>query len=525
MPMLLRRAHILLLALTLASCAPVVTAAERVLRIGMSADVTTFDPHFVAAQPNLNAQFHVFDALVQVDTRGRIAPGLAESWRTANPLTWEFKLRKGVRFHDGTELTADDVIYSLERPLNIQGSPGGFATYVRPIVKREAINRYTVRLTTGAPYGPLLQDLAQVMIVSRRAAEGSASRDFDSGRAAIGTGPYRLVQYVRADRIELARHEHYWGGATPWERVTLRILPADPVRTAALLAGSVDVIENVPPADLPRLQRASDLHLERTTSWRTLLLHLDVASDRPASITDHRGAPLQANPLRDIRIREAISLAIDRKALVDRILEGMGVPAAQVVSPSVFGHDATIEPPAYNLERARQLLQEAGYPEGFRIRLGAPNNRYVNDEQVAQACAQLLARIGIRADVDVMPLSIYLTRARRRDFGLALLGWGSLSADLALRSLAATPDRNRGYGAWNWGGHASRTLDDKIVRALNTVDERAREKLAQQAAVQAATEVAFVPLYYQVAVWAMRSDIRYAPRADEFTFAHQFSPR
>ncbi|MGH8634119.1 MAG: ABC transporter substrate-binding protein, partial [Burkholderiales bacterium] len=178
-----RRLAALALQLLLAASA---TAAE--LRIGLSADVTTMDPHFVAAQPNLTAQLHVFDSLVRNDERSRPVPGIA-TWRTPDPLTWEFTLRKGVKFHDGAELTTEDVVFSLERPLTITGSPGGFQTYVRPIVAKEVVDRYTVRLKTAAPYGALLQDLAEVMIVSKRAATQATGEDFDRGKAAVGTGP------------------------------------------------------------------------------------------------------------------------------------------------------------------------------------------------------------------------------------------------------------------------------------------------------------------------------------------------
>ncbi len=234
-------------------------AAE--LNVGLSADVTTFDPHFVAAQPNLTAQKHVFDTLVHVDERGRPIPGLA-TWKIPDPLTWEFTLRKGVKFHDGSELTTEDVLFSLERPLSIQGSPGGFATYVRPIVAKKIVDRYTIRLMTAAPYGGVAQDLSELQIVSKRAAGNATGEDFDSGRAAIGTGPYKLARFARGSRIELVRHDEYWRGRLPWDKVTLHILPSDPVRTAALLSGQLDAIEHVPTADLARLRRNAALRLE-----------------------------------------------------------------------------------------------------------------------------------------------------------------------------------------------------------------------------------------------------------------------
>jgi peptide/nickel transport system substrate-binding protein len=493
------------------------------LRIGLSADVTTMDPHFVAAQPNLTAQQHVFDALIQTDARTRPVPGLA-SWSNPDPLTWEFRLRKGVRFHDGSELTTEDVVYSLERPYTIKGSPGGYQTYVRPIVAKEIVDRYTVRLKTAAPYGALLQDLSEVMIVSKKAAAQATGEDFDRGKAAIGTGPYKLVRFARGDRIELTRHEGYWGGRLPWDKVTLLILPSDPVRTAALLSGQVDAVEHVPTADIARLRKTPAFRLEQTVSWRTIFLHVDQGRDRPPGVLSKAGKPLDKNPLKDIRVRQAMSKAINRQAIAERVMEGLAMPAGNVLSPSVIGHDPAVKPEPYDPEGAKKLLAAAGYPGGFSVTIATPNNRYINDEQVAQTVAQMFARAGIAAKVEAMPLSVYFGKARNREFGVALLGWGSRAADLALRSLAATANPDKGYGAWNWGGYSNPKLDELIAQSLGTVDPAKREALARSASALAAREIAFIPLHYQVVTWAMKRNITYTARTDEFTFAHHFRP-
>lgn len=494
-------------------------AAE--LRIGLSADVTTMDPHFVPAQPNLTVQKHVFDSLVQLDERGRVIPGLA-SWRIIDPLTWEFSLRKGVKFHDGTELTAEDVAFSLERPYTITGSPGGFVTYVHRIVAKEIVDRHTIRLKTAAPYGALAQDLSDFLIVSKRAAAGASSPDFDSGKAAVGTGPYRLARFHRGNRVELVRNEHYWGSRAPWDRVTLRILPSDPVRTAALLAGETDAIEHVPAADLARLRRDARFRIEQAVSWRTLFLHLDQYRDRPPGVASKSGAPLDRNPFKDVRVRRALSHAINRQAICERIMEGLGLPAGNIISPGGLGHDPEIKPDSYDPALSKKLLAEAGFADGFALTIATPNNRYINDEQVAQAVAQMFARVGIAARVEAMPLSAYFPRGQKGEFGMALLGWGSLAADLALRTLAGTPDPNRGYGAWNWSGYSNPRLDSLIEQSLGTVDPAQREKFARAASALAAREVAVIPLHYQIVTWAMKKPIAYTARTDEFTLAHHF---
>jgi len=501
----------------LAGCAP---AAE--LTIAVSADVTSLDPHYLASQPNVNIGWHVFDALTHVDERARLIPGLASSWRAVDPTTWEFKLRKGVKFHDGSELTADDVVFSLERPLAIAGTPGGFASYVRPIVARQVVDPYTIRLKTAAPYGALPQDLNSIHIVSKKAAAGASSADFDSGRATIGTGPFRFVRFARGNRVELARNDAYWGARPAWDKVTFRILPTDPARTAALLAGDVDVIEHVPSADFGRLRANSALRLAQTVSWRTIFFHLDQSRPQPPLVTDKSGKPLAANPFMDLRVRRAISKAINRPALAERVLEGLALPTANVVSPPVFGHNPQLKPEAFDPDGARKLLAEAGYPNGFALTVAAPNNRYINDEQVAQAVAQMLARVGITTRVEALPVSAFLTKMRDREYSFAMLGWGSFSADLALRALVATVDPAKGYGAWNWSRYSNPRLDQLIEQSLASTDEKKREALAREASALASSDVALIPLYHQIVTWAMKRNINYTPRTDEFTFAHHF---
>jgi len=220
-----------------------------------------------------------------------------------------------------------------------------------------------------------------------------------------------------------------------------------------------------------------------------------------------------------------MSKAINRQAIADRVMEGLALPAANVVSPSVFGHDPAVKPEPYDPDGAKKLLAEAGYGEGFSVTIATPNNRYINDEQVAQTVAQMLARVGISAKVDAMPLSVYFGKARNKDFGIALLGWGTRAADLALRSVAATANPDKGYGAWNWGGYSNPKLDDLIAQSLGTVDPARREAIARSASALAAADVAFIPLHYQVVTWAMRNGLTYTARTDEFTFAHYFKPQ
>jgi len=499
-------------------------AAE--LRIGLSGEVSSLDPHLLASQPNLTVGRHVFESLTDVDPQTKLIPGLAESWRAIDAITWEFKLRRGVKFHDGSDFTAEDAAFSMQRPLSIKGSPGGFASYVRAIESATAVDAHTLRIKTKYPYGALPEDINSILIVSRKIATNAGPEDFDAGRAMVGTGPYKFVRYQRGDRLELARHEGWWGKARPsWDRVTLRVIPADPSRTAALLSGELDVIEHVPSADIKNINKNNNLRVAQTTSWRTILLHLDQYRAQAPGVTDASGKPLGKNPFMDLRVRQAISKAINRAAIAERVMEGLAVPANNIVSPGVFGHNAALKAEAYDVEGAKKLLAAAGYPNGFHVTLAGPNNRYINDEQILQTVAQLLTRAGIQTRVEAMPMSAFLGRVRKEETSFALLGWGSFAADLALRSLVAAPNPEKGYGAWNWGRYANPKVDALMEQALASVDRNKRETLAREANTLAMNDLAFIPLHHQVVSWAMRAGLNYTPRTDEFTFAHHFTPR
>ena len=502
-----------------------VAAAE--LSIALGGDVTSIDPHFHNLTPNNNIGAHVFDALVMKDASGRIKPGLAESWRAVDDLTWEFRLRKGVKFHDGSDFTAADVAFSLDRVPNVPNSPSPFTTYTKQVTEKIVVDPYTLLLRSAAPYPQMPSDMSTVLIVSSKAAAGATTGDFNSGKATIGTGPFKFVRWQKGDRIELARNDAYWGRKSPWDKVTFRIITSDPTRVASLLAGEVRAIENVPTNDLAKLGSNKDLNLFRTVSVRLMYLHLDTARDKTPFATDKSGKPLDKNPLRDLRVRRAMSKAINRQALVERVMEGAAAATGQLMPEKFFGYIPAIRTEPYDPEGARRLLAEAGYPDGFGLTLHAPNNRYVNDEQIAQAIAQMLTKAGIQTRVDAMPSSVFFSRGSKLEFSLMLVGWGAetMEASSPLKALLATFNKEKGMGAANRGRYSNPRLDAVLDQALATVDDARREKLLQQATEIGIGDLGILPLYHQHNLWAARRGITYEARSDERTFAHEFRPQ
>jgi peptide/nickel transport system substrate-binding protein len=497
------------------------------LSIGLGADVTSIDPHFHNLTPNNNIGQHAFESLVAKDAAGKLKPALAESWRPVDEVTWEFRLRKGVKFHDGSDFTAADVVFSLDRVPNVPNSPSPFTTYTKQVTEKIVVDPYTIRLKSTAPYPQMPNDMSTVLIVSAKAAARATSEDFNTGKATVGTGPFKFVRWLRGDRIELTRNDAYWGPKPAWDRVTFRIITSDPTRVAALLAGEVQAIENVPTPDLAKLRANKSLNVYRTVSVRLMYLHLDTARDKSPFVTDKAGQPLEKNPLRDLRVRRAMSKAINRQALVERVMEGAAVATGQLMPEGFFGHAPGIKLEAYDPDGAKKLLAEAGYPDGFGLTLHAPNNRYVNDEQVAQAIAQMLARIGIQTRVDAMPSAVFFSRGSKLEFSFLLVGWGAdtMEASSPLKALLATFDTAKGMGAANRGRYSNPKMDAVLEQALATVADARREKLLQQATELGVGDLGIIPLYHQHNLWATRKGVSYEPRADERTLAYEFRPQ
>jgi len=319
-------ARCLAVGLGLAALAHPLTAQE--LRIGLAAEPSALDPHFHNLSPNNALLSHLFERLVETDAKNKLVPGLAESWKTVNDTTWEFKLRKGVKWHDGSPFTADDVVFSFERAPNVPNSPSSFA----PMVKGKAVKKiddHTIQISTSGPYPLMPNDLSNLLIISKKHGEGAKTEDYNSGKAAVGTGPFKFSEYVPGDRIVFVRNDAYWGSKQQWAKVTSRPIKAGPARVAALLAGDVDLIEDTPTPDIERLKKEPKVELSQIVSRRVIYFHMDQFRDESPFIKGKDGGAVK-NPLKDVRVRRALSMAGNTR--LARPLLGV-VPVVDRVAP------------------------------------------------------------------------------------------------------------------------------------------------------------------------------------------------
>jgi peptide/nickel transport system substrate-binding protein len=500
-------------------------AGAQELRIGLAAEPTAMDPHYHNLSPNSSMSSHIFEKLVGQDERQRLVPELAESWRAVDATTWEFKLRRNVRFHDGTPFTADDVLFSFERAPNVEGSPSSFGIYARGKTFTK-VDDHTIHVKTPAPYPLMANDLSTIFIVSKKHGQGAKTPDYNSGKAAIGTGQYRFVEYSPGNRIVVQRNDQYWGQKAPWERVVFRSIKSDPSRVAALLAGDVDMIDEVPATDMARLKKDPKVTISQVVSNRIIYLHLDHYRDDSPFVQGKDGKPIKS-PLRDRRVRHAISKAIDRDAIISRVMEGQAIKAGQLLPDGFFGVSKKLQPVAYDPNGAKKLLAEAGVPNGFRMTIHSPNDRYPNDAKIAEAVGQMLSRIGIDTQVVTMTQGVFFRDAssgapdKGPKFSFILVGWGSGTGEASspLKSLLATFDREKGMGASNRGRYSNPEVDKLINDALATVDDAKRAELLARATEVAIEDVGIIPLHYQVNTWAMRKGFGYKARTDEYTLA------
>ncbi|WP_442595378.1 ABC transporter substrate-binding protein [Parapusillimonas sp. JC17] len=494
----------------------------RDLTIALRSEPSSMDPQFHSLTPNTQLSETIFDPLVRTDGNANPVPSLAESW-TADGNVWTFKLRQNVKFSDGSPFTADDVLFTYDRVPKVPNSPSSYALYLSTVDKVEALDPHTVKITTKGPSPVLLANLSMVPIMSKKAAsgpapEGKTTVELNRGDGLVGTGPYKFVSWKRGAEIVLDRNEHYWGDKPDWNKVTYRPITNSAARVAALLAGDVDVIEDPPTDDLPKLKKDKNLYIQETPSVRVIYLALNQGKEPPPGMEGTDGK----NPLTDRRVREALSLAIDRKAIVERVMDGVGLPAANLLAYPAFGtSEKHSKVAAADAEKAKKLLAEAGYPNGFTLSLGSPDGRYTNDKRIAQVVASMWARIGVKTTVDTMAPSVFFKQRNAFAFSTYLAGWAASSGEMLnpMTSLVVTKDPARGIGTTNWSKYTNPEVDNLVLEASKTLDDAKRAELLKKAGDMAMEDYALLPLQFELSVWAMKKDVRYGGRADQMTLA------
>ena len=498
-------------------------AAAEDLRIAFADPVSSLDPQLNNHAGDHSVAQHFWTALVQQRTEGGLIPGLASEWTNTSPTTWEFTLRPDAVWTDGQPITADDVAFSYARALDVPGSVASYKSFLRTVDKVEVKDDHHLVITTKAPDPILPINLSSVYVTSRHATEGATSDDFNSGKAMVTSGPYAFVSYTPGDRIEMKRNDSFWGEKAEWDNVSYRFINNGAARTAALLAGDVDVIDKVSVADLPHLEADQKLKVWSYPGLRVLILQPSF-SDAPSSfITAKDGKPLDKNPLLDVKVRQALSMAINREAIVDRVMRGGATVASQWMPEGISGYDPERATIATDPEKAKALLAEAGYPDGFKLTMHVPGDRYPLAPETAQAVAQFWTRIGVETSVEVVPWAVYSKSANGGEYAMTMVAWGNGTAEgtYAMTSILATQDKDKGLGASNWGRYSNPKLDQALAAASSEFDPEKREAIVHDAVKVVMDDAGIIPLLHYKNIWASRADLKVVPWNSDRTVAMQ----
>lgn len=508
------------------------------LRIAISSEPTAIDPHYHQATPNDSLAKHIFDTLADHDIEQKLRPSLAESWEIIDDNTWKFHLRSDVKFSNGEPFTSKDVVYTMCRILNNdQAVAGSFSNVSQQLSQIETPDDHTLIFKTTRPYPILINELSRLPILWHGISPNTDSiefdneskcgvqtgwpqiHDFNTGKAAIGTGPFTLTSYVKGAGIKLAQNPHYWGPKPDWTSVELVSSPSSGPRLAGLLAGDFDLIEGLSARDLPRVEKNDNLQAAIAPSTRVIYLQLDIGRDQSPQIKTADGS----NPLQKLEVRQALSLAINRQAIIERIMGGVAMQANQFLPDGMFGALKTPAPLEYNPQKAKELLAKAGYPDGFEITLSAPNDRYINDAQIAQTVAQYLAQVGIKVNVDVMTRSVYFPKRAKQEFSMALGGWSSetneASSFLQFWVHSYAPELS--FGTSNYGRYSNPAIDSAFEAAYTTMDPTNRDLALQKVVTMTLDELPSIPLHFESSAWAFKKGIHYAGRMNQYTLAHE----
>jgi peptide/nickel transport system substrate-binding protein len=509
----------LLTAALIAGAAVAGTAQAEVLRWAAQNDILTLDPHSQNHATTNAILMHSYEGLTRYNAKFEVEPALATKWTMISPTQVRFELRKGVKFADGSPFTADDVIFSFGRIKQPQGTMG---IYVAGIADIKKIDDHTIDVMLSGPTPLLLRNIIDFRIMSKSWSEKNrttnvqdykAKEDNYASRNVNGTGSYKITGWTPDQRITMVQNKDWWDKAT--NNVTEVIytpIKSDPTRVAALLSGDVDMLTDLPTQDVARLRGDGKLKIVDGHEVRTIYIALDQFSPE-LKYSDVKGK----NPFKDKRVREALSIAIDREAIKRNTMRGLSIPAGIMVAPGVNGNSPDIDVPAkVDAERAKKLLADAGYPNGFEFQLNCPNNRYVNDEEICQNLVGMWARVGVKTKLVAESMATFIQKVQNFDTSAYLLGWGvaTFDAQYTLQSLIRT--RTTGAdGNFNFNRISEPKLDALVDAMKTETDVTKRNALIRDALVLTRDEVLNIPLHHQLRPWAMKKGVSTIHRADD----------
>ncbi|MCE3272341.1 MAG: putative type dipeptide/oligopeptide transport system, periplasmic component [Ramlibacter sp.] len=510
------KTHLLVAAL----CAAAAGAQAQTVRIANQGDSLSMDPHSLNESLQLSVTGNVYEGLIGRNKDLTVAPALATSWRQTSPTVWRFELRKGVRFHDGTPFTADDVLYSFART-QVEGSD--MKSYTNDVKEVRKVNDHVVEIETKAPF-PILPDvISLVYIMSKKWSEDNqATRPVDRRKGienaasfrANGTGPFRLRERQPSVRTTFVRNGSYWGKIDGnVQEVIFTPIGNDATRVAALLSGEVDVMEPVPVQDIDRVNGSANARVMVGPELRTIFLGMD-QSRNELLYSSVKGK----NPFKDKRVRQAFYQAIDIEGIQKTVMRGASKPTALMVGPGINGFDdGQNKRLPHDPEASKKLLAEAGYPNGFEVTMNCPNDRYVNDARICQAVAANLSRVGVKINLAAETKGTYFPKILRRDTSFYLLGWtpGTYDAHNALNALMACPD-DKGTGQFNLGSYCNPKVD-QLTRAIQSeTDKGKRAAMIKEAFDAHAADVGHLPLHQQSLAWGVSKKVDLVQLADNF---------
>ncbi|WP_417430006.1 ABC transporter substrate-binding protein [Kiloniella sp.] len=487
-------------------------------------DVQSLDPHGLNETFTLGFLGNVYEGLTYYDKNLELQPGLAVSWENTGPTTWIFKLREGVKFHDGGDFNADDVIFSWKRTLTAGSDMKGYGSRMKDIKK---IDDYTIEVETPAPNPILPRELVFYYMMDKEWSEKHGSVEATSPKAADstatyaaqnanGTGPFILTERQPDVRSTFKRFDGYWKDIpTNVTEVNFTPISQGATRVAALISGELDLVYPVPVQDWNRLEEAEGVSPLTGPEARTIFLGMDQWRDE-LLYSNIKGK----NPLKDQRVRAAMAHAIDLNAIDKKIMRGAAVPSGLLIAPQINGHDAKFNKPyAYDPEKSKALLAEAGYPEGFELGMDCPNNRYVNDEKICQAVVGLLARVGIKVDLNAQPKSKYFAKVSPQngnDTSFYLLGWTPSSMDVhnVLFNLMSSFDTEKNTGQFNYGRYSNSRIDEIASNVEKETDQAKRQEMVAEAFSILKEDVGYLPLHQQPLSWGVRDGVTLSQRAD-----------